>query len=893
MNSEIKYIVSFAFSTQEVFPINDAEITFTHSLTDETKVFYQKKIKNKFKFSNKASLNITDFDFFKSFELSPTLKCTDFTLTILRKCNDIFVPLWLGEFSLTDAAWDFDQCTVLVTVVEKNIYECIKKNKSIEINILDVPNIITTSANLDFNYEYYYCYQLGFNPLCPLPGFQTATWSLMYNDSVTYKYQCVNYQLWVRVFYREVSVTACVAGIPQPPIGAGWALEQNNCILNQTAKYVRTAVNPVFGTPFALGWWNYINSIQELPPQPVFKNVTVTNTPQSEEFYLKQTQVFVVSLPQAYTFYFEVLLNTNSSYVWSLDISSPITAIITGNTNVCNIKTNFNGGGVIKIRLTETHGNGYVSVKIYTVNQSGSSFNLYNVDIKGQLTGCKNQIITLISTKPPTAVSGVITMNWTVGSGATIVSGQGTNIVQIQCGTTNFSAQIITKINEASIITILSSTVVAITVSDIPISPELNNITQVYPNEPQQFRMLSRPGAIYNIYRNSTSFGFAIQGIGFAVFNQNAPAVGVYCYLFKEKVNCGCNYQVIVPTIPNGTIGFLPAVYWCSNQSNIIVYNRNRTFKEVVEYVVQQLGCNIAGVVSDFFDWNAYGITPGYAPGINYVTGSTNRLTDITIAQKSDIINYLSSNPATKGLITFDKIERILAIAFNAFWYVDVQNILRIEHLSFFNRAVAYDANIAPNNKFNIAKNKYDYDKTKMPKFEKYLFAEMMFTDFLGVPIFYDSLCVDQDSERNKKEYSLDFVTTDLYSLFLDPVSANKVGFVLISNNVLGGVYTALTEVGMLSNTSVTNGHLSWANLHNNYHKHGRVLKQGFMNNILTTFITVRPTKKQKDIIIKICCTDIFDPLVQLYKTELGNGILDEAEENLKTGIIKMSLKHG
>lgn len=906
MNSNRKYQISVGVAAPvDVYPINDDQIEFNHSRPDEDKIFYVRKLKNKLKFSNKPSQNITDFTYFHGFETNPALRCSTFTINIFKKCDGVFVLDWVGNFSLTDADWDLDQCTLTVKVEPVTLYECIKRNKNKEINILDVPNIITASANLDFNYEYFYCYDLPFFASCVLPGVQTGTWTLMYNNNAyPITYQCTNYNVQIRIYYREVVITACVGGTPQPPPGIGWALEQNNCAINQTAKYVRTPVaGPFLPVNFALGWWNYINNTQELPPAPVFKSIISTNTPQSEPMWLTQSEIvyaFGGSPQPVIQYQVEVIPNQNSTYVWSLNPGSPVSASVSGTTSVCLITPTNNNVGIIQVLLTETHGNGYISTKIYNFNQtvasSGFSETL-SATIIGPTTACDNQIIRLRCTKPPIVSTGNPSITWTVGGGATILSGQGTENVVIQCATSNFTATAYWSISVTAtpVYTIQCTSTQNVSVLPIPSSPPIYAISEVYPTEPQTFFMYNRAGATYDVYRDTTSLGAATLAFGFAFYQENAPALGTHCYLIKEHVNCGCNYVEVVPHQANATIGNLPSVYWCSDTSNDVLYTRNRLLKEVVEYVVDQLGCDINGVVSDFFDWNALGDAPGYASGVNYVLANLgfpvtiNRLTNILIAQKSDIISYLSSNPATKGLITFEKLEKLFLYAFNAYWFINGANQLRIEHVSYFNRTVAYNANAAPHAIFNVAKNKYTYDKSKMPKFESYSMAEMMFTDFIGTNIYYDNLCVDQDSSSNVKERVLDFITTDLYALFIDPANANKNGFVLMSTTP-GTPYTVNIEVGILSGANITNGHLSWANLHNYYHRHNRVLINGYMNNVLTTFATAKPTKEQKEIIIKFCCDNVFNPLLQLYKTELGNGVLSEADENTQRGTIKMTL---
>ncbi|MBA2648064.1 MAG: hypothetical protein H0U75_00435 [Legionella sp.] len=904
-----QFFVSWGMNTTQVYPINDRNLTYSHEKKDDT-IYFIKKLKSSLKFGNNAKTGALDYNFFFAFENNPSARCTEFTITIKALCDGLWVNEYVGEFTLNDGDWDLDKCVVSLKVETKDIYSCINKNKKLEINILDIPNVITTYANLDYNYEYFYCYGTPGFGACALPGVQILTWTQIFQD-LTHNlvYQCVNYNLQVRIYYREVVITACVGGSPNPPPGTGWLLEANNCGTNQTCTYVRLPTAPLpANTDFGFGWWNYVTNLQELPPEPVFKSVVITNTPQSENLLLTQSAIIFpfggVPTPTV-TYHLEVLPNLNSTYVWLLNPGSPVSAIVTGTTHVCNITPNNNAIGIVQVLLTETHGNSYVSTKVFNISQivasGGGTNQTITSTIYGPASACANQNnLFFTCTKPPTCSTGNPTITWTVTNG-TIVSGQGTDAILVDAGTTGIvtvKAEWLINVGGAPAYYLASSTTVLILITTIPTSSPILTINQCYPLEPLLLTILNRTGSTFDVYRDTASLGAATSFASFATYNEAAPALGSHCYFIKEHINCGCNYELIVPPTPDGTVVMLPAIYWCKTTSTAIDYTRNRLFKEAVEYILQEMGCSITAVASDFFDWNAIGDAAGYASGVNYVlanlgfVNTANKLTDITIAQKSDIIDYTSTNAATSGLMTFEKLEKIFLNMFNAYWYIDSNANFRIEHISFFTGSVAYNANALPHLPFNVAKNKYSYDKSKMPKFEKFTCAEMLFTDFVGAQIYYDNLCVDQDASSNVKERSLEFITTDLYSLFLDPSTANKVGFVLMTNDIVLGNYVVAVEQGAISGVNITNGHLSWANLHDYYHRHDRVLITGYMNNSLITFESAKKTKEQKNIVLINCCPVDTDLITTLVKTELGDGIIKSMEEFTETGTLTLNLLH-
>ena len=101
-----------------------------------------------------------------------------------------------------------------------------------------------------------------------------------------------------------------------------------------------------------------------------------------------------------------------------------------------------------------------------------------------------------------------------------------------------------------------------------------------------------------------------------------------------------------------------------------------------------------------------------------------------------------------------------------------------------------------------------------------------------------------------------------------------------------GSDYIVGEELGFLTGTQRLNGHLSWANLHNYYWKHGRILDTGVMNSITTSFSDVQRNIKQIEITYPTYSSD-FDP-DGLKTTELGDGEVGEAEYRLLDGTVSV-----
>lgn len=377
---------------------------------------------------------------------------------------------------------------------------------------------------------------------------------------------------------------------------------------------------------------------------------------------------------------------------------------------------------------------------------------------------------------------------------------------------------------------------------------------------------------------------------------------------------------------------------------------------------------------SDFFDWNAKGDTVGYVasstpklplnltrdyypngvfpgpsdgagyynrwlyvpktPGINYYTGQTNRLTNLLFMPKSNANNVSASDweyPATldfeqnANAFSFEDIEKIWANMFQAYWFIDSDGVMRVEHESWFeNNASIYNTTDATNAPRNEANKKYKYKEELAPKKEIFLFSanrdkingRVENSPNQNNEILYSSICTNKNNDNNEKTYSLPQVTTDIKALdskndpsiaeFYDNSGINlftcdfgtpyDVGTHL-TYPYKGANVDATNPSEVLKDssdlTSYPNAHIQWGNLIRRYLKSGRVLMQG-VNGADTIDFDARTikTKEQVPVLYQLCCDEDFNPTQATVITSLGNGEVEEAEHNTKTNIVKIKTLH-
>lgn len=374
---------------------------------------------------------------------------------------------------------------------------------------------------------------------------------------------------------------------------------------------------------------------------------------------------------------------------------------------------------------------------------------------------------------------------------------------------------------------------------------------------------------------------------------------------------------------------------------------------------------------SDFFDWNAIGDTPGYVasslpvlpeseprpastkkewflpktPGTNYVTGQTNRLTHLMFMPKSNARNSSSSIWETgigddgflnDNRITFEELENIWSTMFHAYWFIDTDGCMRIEHESWFNsNSSEIDVTTGENEPLNRANNKYNYETSELVEKEIFSFGfngnilnggktlnELNPSSSEYNIIKYHGNCIKKGLE---KRYEVIKVDTDMYILdsaghatqdnysnsgiFLCSIGTYDTetyqcttgGYVVNSINCVMHFLLLSTLSGThvinVNDGFYFNAHLNWFFLIRDYHRGRRVLSEGTNGQNDAYTLTFNPTtiktKSQKNVRLISCCEDIeFDANKTVIKTELGVGEIYEAEYDTKTNIFKIILRH-
>ena len=305
-------------------------------------------------------------------------------------------------------------------------------------------------------------------------------------------------------------------------------------------------------------------------------------------------------------------------------------------------------------------------------------------------------------------------------------------------------------------------------------------------------------------------------------------------------------------------------------------------FTDVLTELVKK-SCPNLTVKSDFFQ-----INPDNTSSINYVTGKKSTTKDIIIFQKSDVKRPTASGNASKLEIDLETMLEVLKIMFNVKWRIE-GNIFRLEHVSYYSKAVGTNVMSNELKKYFEGKRIYSYQSEKIPQKERFKFKEQQGADW-NMEIVYSG-CVT-NTKKNEVENIIDEAMTDVVFAMQNPSSDSKfvedTGFVLVSTKKIGNEYFINSEPS--TNGTRLNNVFAWVQLVRDFHYYERPMKSGNVNGIKTNFITSIPTKKGDKFAIplNVCQTD-FNP-DDFVLTALGQGIVSSAKYRFNDSFLELDL---
>lgn len=265
------------------------------------------------------------------------------------------------------------------------------------------------------------------------------------------------------------------------------------------------------------------------------------------------------------------------------------------------------------------------------------------------------------------------------------------------------------------------------------------------------------------------------------------------------------------------------------------------------------------------------------------------------LSQKTNILNAGYTLAATKTPISINNVLDMLRTTMGLYWYIDADNRLRIEHISFFmnglnhggttNQGVAFDMTKYNDTRTNIpitrASNKVSFDSEDIPLEIKFEYDDACSDYFIRSVISPISGFVNIEK---KESWSVKGFSVDVDRMIASPEEFSKDGFALLACLPLGlpdGTF-ALTDYGVqnhvFSLSYLLDKYLKYNLPFGSYKYNGEVYETTLRKKLMTQNVDF------------IYATDL-DPN-KLIKTQIGYGSIEKISVNLATRNHKILLKY-
>jgi large repetitive protein len=332
-----------------------------------------------------------------------------------------------------------------------------------------------------------------------------------------------------------------------------------------------------------------------------------------------------------------------TSYVWTIPTNATLVSVQGTNSISVNFQNSFASGA---LTVNSTNGCGSSAVNSLALNTIPDT----PAPISGPVNACPYIGSSVNAVYSVSAVNGATSYTWTVPTNATLVSGQGTNSINVSFATAFISGNITAKSNSACGSSAVQSLAITKTVPAVP--GTISGITSVcaYVNTPANLTYSISPVA------NATSYTWTVPTNATLVSGQSTTSITVnYLYGFASgnitvKSVSGCGNSSVKTLAVSSTVTAPGAI---AGVTNICTYINTPA---VASYSVTP----VAGVPS--YNWTVpFGATIASGQGTNSITVSfSNNFSagNVTVQSVSNCGSSavktlaLTSSPSVPGAIS-------------------------------------------------------------------------------------------------------------------------------------------------------------------------------------------------------------------------------------------------
>lgn len=282
------------------------------------------------------------------------------------------------------------------------------------------------------------------------------------------------------------------------------------------------------------------------------------------------------------------------------------------------------------------------------------------------------------------------------------------------------------------------------------------------------------------------------------------------------------------------------------------------------------------------------------------------------ITAKSNVISSYYDTPAQNAPISLSKIFSMLKQAYRIYWYIDENDNIHVEHISYFDNGNSYtetepeiliDLESQLHTRTSESKvygqNKVKFEKTDMPQQFTFAWMDKQTMAFDGFPIN----CLDAYVNKGSKEDNIvgDF-DTDIDYILTAPNEVSKDGFVLFALPFHNGAYRPTLRIEVVRITDengdeyelkIQNAEGAFAKIHENMWRYDLPCENVNINNEDTTAITVGRYKLQSVEFADEAMAEILKDISKcMYpiRTQQGDGHIKTLSINLNSYAAKADL---
>lgn len=281
----------------------------------------------------------------------------------------------------------------------------------------------------------------------------------------------------------------------------------------------------------------------------------------------------------------------------------------------------------------------------------------------------------------------------------------------------------------------------------------------------------------------------------------------------------------------------------------------------------------------------------------NPLSGETAKL---FVTPKSNVLAGDYTVPAQKAMTTLGQFLDMLRNVYQLYWFIDSNNRLRIEHISWFKNGGSYSGSPAigidltetlekrNNTAWAYGVNEYTYVKEEMPQRYQFEWMDDERIPFKGEAIEILSPAV---SEGKVESVSVGNFSSDIDYMLLNPSVFSQDGFALIGATGSGNSWSVpfLQYVQQGITATLQNGYLAYVHLQPYYWVYDLPAKTAKINGIVYSLAYVSRRKQQR-VTVPLGASD--PDFLKLVKTNIGNGEIRAVSIPLTSRVAQVTLNY-